>query len=120
MEGKPMRTLLVELWPYFVGSLIQLLVAVAGVMAGSVMCNVFPASQLACYVVGGAMSLAMLRPLRVAFGTWRWTWRFAQHVQSFGTEASDKVTLRYSPRISDRNKVMALLQKIENSLQELT
>src|SRR6266446_2093280 len=120
MEGNPMRTVLINLWPYVLMPIMLVLVVVGAFVGGAVICTSSGMSQVGSYLFGGLIVFCLLRPLLGAFRSWRWIWRFARHVRSFETEKSDKVTLRYSPRVSDKNKAIALLPEMEKSLHELT
>lgn len=115
-----MRTVLFNLWPYVVRCVITLLVVAVGLVGGAWVCNSLGLSKVSSYLFGGGAVFFLSRPLFNASQTWRWLWRFARHAKTFETATGNKVTLRYSPRFSDKNQVIALLQQIETSIQELT
>src|SRR5262245_57866038 len=114
-----MKTVLFNLWPYVLMPFMLALVAGVALVVGAVICTSFAMSHVGPYLFGGLIVFGLLRPLGSAFRWWTWIWRFARHVKSFETEESDKVTLRYSPRITDKNNVIALLREMETSLQDL-
>ena len=118
--GKPMRTVLFNLWPYTLRCVVVFLMVAGALAAGAWLCNSWRWSPVASYLVGGLTVFGLLAPFVSALQTWRWLLGFARHVKTFKTEKSDRVTLRYSPRFDDRNTVIALLRQIEHSLQELT
>src|SRR5687767_12631267 len=115
-----MRTVLFNLWPYAVRCVIVFLMAAGGLAVAAWVCNSWRWPPVASYLAGGLTVFLLLAPFVSALQTWRWLLGFARHVKTFGTEKSDKVTLRYSPRFNDKNTVTALLQQIEQSLHELT